>query len=317
MFRAFWITILTLAGLTIFVVLIGELRSQGGYSHSIWQSTPTVVEIDNTVLGRIFRQASESSISEMSEIIDDQLDIIYAPTYSAISGYTSFHYSVRGEYTEIFGAALGTMSDDIEQRLFDGFEQRLAEASAFLDAEYSLAFKNNLERLLVSEIPEELRLLPIGDLTRKAIDDAIGRAKVTVPVGAYMARAGGIYSTKVIAKAVASKLALKVSLKAGTKTLVKSTTLLGGAGAGAAVGAVLGPPGSVVGGIIGGVVTWFAVDAAVINIDEFFNREEFEADVAFMIDENRVAVREGLVSALASKHLEMEDFTLGELSRGL
>jgi hypothetical protein len=89
---------------------------------------------------------------------------------------------------------------------------------------------------------------------------------------------------------------------------------LGGAGLGALGGSWAGPVGAAAGGAIGGAAAWFAVDAAVITIDEYFNRDDFEADLRVMVDEHRSVVLGHLIRAVQRKSEDMQIFTLQDLS---
>jgi hypothetical protein len=65
-------------------------------------------------------------------------------------------------------------------------------------------------------------------------------------------------------------------------------------------------PGAAVCGIVGGAAAWFLTDAAVINIDEYFNREDFEAELRAILDEDRAEKHELLVTALQQKAAAMD-----------
>ena len=67
-------------------------------------------------------------------------------------------------------------------------------------------------------------------------------------------------------------------------------------------------------GLIGGAVTWIGVDMAVIRIDAYFNRDEFEADLRKLVDEHRRDVQAHLVRAIGQKAEGMKNFTLRERS---
>jgi hypothetical protein len=69
-----------------------------------------------------------------------------------------------------------------------------------------------------------------------------------------------------------------------------------------------------VGGLVGGAASWFAVDAAAITIDEYFTRDDFEADLRLMVDEHRSVVRNRLIAAVERKSEDMKNFTLQDLS---
>ena len=59
-------------------------------------------------------------------------------------------------------------------------------------------------------------------------------------------------------------------------------------------------------GIVGGAAAWFLTDAVVVNIDEYFNREDFEAELRAILDEDRAEKHELLAAALEAKAATMD-----------
>ena len=82
--------------------------------------------------------------------------------------------------------------------------------------------------------------------------------------------------------------------------MAKGGSALAGAGGGALLCSWSGP-GAAVCGVIGGAAAWLLADAAVIGIDEFFNREEFESQLRMILDEDRAQRRDQFSAALAKK----------------
>ena len=319
--RLFWGTIIFLAVASLSLVTIGLLRSDQSTGDLREEPQPAhgepavqEVEIEPNTLQAVFERAASIARAETSDAIDPLLDELYKPVYGGVTSYADFHYTVLGEYTELVGAALGTAADAIEDRLYDGFDDRLERVTNTLDARFADEFRTALMQKLQAEIPSELSDVPFAPITQRAIEDALARVRVTVPVGTVMATVGGAAAIKAVSAAIAAKVATKVAAKAAGKGVAKGTGILGGAGLGALGGSWAGPVGAAVGGAIGGAVAWFAVDAAVITIDEYFSREDFEADLRVMIDEHRSVVRGHLTNALERKSEDMQSFTLKELS---
>ncbi|MBC7153901.1 MAG: hypothetical protein H5U19_04665 [Rhodobacteraceae bacterium] len=321
--RFFWGTIIILAVALLALVAIAFLRAgqqsvdrSAGTSGFVEDVAPPVVEIEPTRLQKYFERAAADAGESTSAEIDELLDILYDPVYGGIESYVDFHYSVLGEYTELAGAALGTSADAIESKLFGGFPERMEHLGNSIDARFAEALTSALQRELQAEMPEGLSEIPLGPTTQQAIDDTIARVSITAPVGTFMAVFGGVAGIKSISAGIAARVATRVAVKAGAKGVAKGSGILGGAGLGALGGSWAGPPGAAVGGIIGATVTWLAVDAAVINIDEYFNREDFEADLRVMVDEHRDEVRQNLVMALEQKKADtLMNFTLRDRSR--
>lgn len=319
--RFFWGTIIVLAVVSLALVGLGLWRSAHSPGHEQGSATDAEAElatlelvIEGSVLQQIFANAADIAAARTSGMIEQKLEDLYGPVYTGIVTYSDFHYTVLGQYTELFGAALGTAAEAIEGKLFSSFSERLDRIGFMLDERFADEFRIALTEELEAEVPEALRDAPLSPMTQRAIDDALSRVRVTVPVGTVMASIGGATAIKAVSAAIAAKVATKVAATAAAKGVVKGGGILGGAGLGALGGSWAGPVGAVAGGIIGGAVTWFAVDATVISIDQYFNRDDFEADLRAMVDEHREVVREHLSRAIEQKSEDMKSFSLRELA---
>ena len=60
--------------------------------------------------------------------------------------------------------------------------------------------------------------------------------------------------------------------------------------------------------VVGGAAAWVATDAAIISLDEYFNRDEFEAELRQLIDEDRARKTQAIEAALADKVKLMDEF---------
>ena len=314
--RFFWAAILVLAGLTLLLTLVGTLRNSE-------PAGPTTFEIPKTTLETILSEAAEKAQVIVAPETETILQNVYAPVYAAIPEYADFHYSVLGEYVELTEAAFGQMSHGLYDRLFKGFEQRLSDAATLLDQKYSEAYRSALKEQIETTIPTEQLSLPLGELTQAALEDAVSRARVTLPLASVVAGVAGSGTLKVVAATVAKKMAAKVAAKAAAKGVAKGGGFLAGAGGGALLCSWSGP-GAALCGIVGGTAAWLLADAAVVNIDEYFNRDEFEAELRALIDEDRAARQLLIEEALRNKAAQMDaatneimkDFTLRDLSSG-
>lgn len=315
----FWGSIYVMIAITLGLLLLGLWQSQQllPTNSDVNQSSSDQVvlpaappEIESGTLRRYFREANQQAFQASSAQLEQLLNALYAPVYAGISDYADFHYSIRGEYTELASAAVGQIGDSMQQMMFDGFDERLSRTSVILDSTYASVFQATLMQAIQTDLPDGLQLESLGSMTRAAIDSATSRAQVTVPVATATASVGGFAMAKVLSKKVATKVMAKAAVKGGT-------SVLGGSGAGAAVGAVFGPVGSAVGAVIGGVSAWLAADAVIIGIDEYFNRDEFESQLRVLVDDNRAQLRAHLLTALAAKQIDMDTFTLQELNNSL
>ena len=319
---SFWGTIILLAIATVGLSLIGSFRSatltEDDSSIAIVETAPAPVELPQTTIERIVTEAAGKAYVLVAPSVNELLENVYQPVYAAIPVYASYHYSVFGEYIELSEAVRGEMSAGIYERLYDGFETRLSDTATLLDLNYSEEFQNALQAEIEVELPEGSLPVPLGPLTQTAKSDALRRASVTVPLAAVAATLVGSGALATVTSAIAAKLAAKIGVKAAAKVAAKGGGVLAGAGGGALICSWSGP-GAIACGAIGGLVAWFVTDAVVVNIDEYFNRDDFEAELRLLIDEDRAAMTLLLENTLQDKALEMganpEYFTLLELGK--
>ena len=138
----------------------------------------------------------------------------------------------------------------------------------------------------------------------------VERFTVSAVPSALVAVGTGVGSTvavAVLAKALAKKIVASAAVKTAGKVGGGIGGRLGGAAAGAAVGSVLGPFGAVAGGVVGGAAAWLAVDGAVVNIDEYLNREDLERVLIALVDEQKASVKSALATAVDEFKLEALD----------
>lgn len=188
--RFLWGTIIVLAAASLALLAIGLLRSDQSTGDLREEpraadrvATVQDVEIEPNTLQTMFGRAASIARAETSDEIDPLLDELYEPVYGGITSYADFHYTVLGEYTELVGAALGTATDAIEERLYDGFDDRIERVANTLDARFADEFRTALMQELQAEIPSELYDTPLAPITQRAIEDALARVRLTVPVG--------------------------------------------------------------------------------------------------------------------------------------
>ena len=303
--------------IVVFIIAIGISGCANDFQTFDFQTIsreggpPTSREIPETILEGMFTGANKEALKAVVTEIDPTLLDVYTPVYPAIPIYADFHYSVLGEYTELTEAVRRQAGNSLYEHLFNGFEERLEDAGSKLDQQYVDAYKKSLENQIEREFPSESTQLPLGKITKMTLQKMMAKARYTVPLAitaATIVRSGAL---KKITAGMASKLAVKITEKASAKAAVK-----GGAAAGAGSGALLCAWGGPVAAVVCGVAAWFFVDAVVINLDEYFNRSEFEKDIRAMIDEDRAEKELFFEKALQKKGSEMDDFTMKSLQSG-
>ncbi len=67
------------------------------------------------------------------------------------------------------------------------------------------------------------------------------------------------------------------------------------------------------------IAAWFLTDAAFININEYFYRDEFEAELRALVDEDRTKIEQRITETLRQKGQQLdeeiaEDFRLSGLA---
>lgn len=299
----FWGTIIVLALITIGLTLMASLRDGTRQGETPAQQT---VEVERTKTEAIIGSAGQVAAQSTAEQVNALLDAVYRPVYAAIPAYADFHYSVYGEYTELGAAAIGQMGGVIERRLFNGFEQRLNEAGMKVDALFKEEYRNVLRNRLAEVVPEDSRHLPLGNLTTAAIEDAQRRFRYTAPIGTIAAVGVGSGAIKALSMAVAQKIAVKVGAKAALKGAAKGTGVVADAGGGALACSWSGPFAAVC-GAAGGVGAWLLADTAIISLDEYFNRDEFETELRLMVSEDRARRRTQIQNALRAQGKVLDD----------
>ena len=308
---AFWGTLLFLAIATVSVALIGNLRA--GVT-----GQPNEVEINLTALESALGASSKEALRVIVPDIDPLLSDAYSRVYAAIPKYVDFHYSVLGEYSELAVAAQGRIGTHLQERLFDGFEQRLDEFMEDLDERYIEAYASTLDAEIQAAIGAETPRGVLSEATQLVLNDAVTRAGIAFPVAgaAVVFGSGGL---KALTAGIAAKLTAKITAKAAAKGGLKVGGILAGVGGGGALCAWGGPL-ALACGAIGGIGTWLLADAAIVNLDEFFNRDEFEATLRDLVDQHKADMKQRVLQAFALKGPELdkviaEDFRLSDLPK--
>lgn len=201
---------------------------------------------------------------------------------------------------ELGDASLALVTDsisDVQALLVD-----LIRESGLPEAQIRATGELDLNSQLIAKI-QPYMALTAEDIARQGVAVSAGAA-------AAAATAKKLGSTAVAA--AAGKLAAKPSVgaasalaaKLGLKSAAKAGGTLGAAGTGAAAGALfcggtvagapLSPACALVGGAVSGLTAWLLVDKAVIEADEYLNRDGFEAGLREALAEQRCARRDEL-----------------------
>lgn len=296
----FWATILTLVVTVIGLTIVGQLKL-GTESHDIQER----IEIAPTILEKVLSEATEKARAAALNQLNVELEHVYEPAFSKISEYTDFHYSVLGQYTELWETARGELVAALEERLLRGFGERLHSATSTLDKAFLNEFRRNLPDMGAGKSGPEDNPSIFGELTQTVLQDAKDRVAYTYPVATVSAVAVGSGSLKIVATTIGKKIALKISATAAAKGILKGGGVLTGAGSGALICSWSGP-GAAVCGVVGGAVAWLLADAVIVNIDEYFNSDDFEAEIRAILLEDMAEKRAVLESAITQKAIQVE-----------
>ena len=310
---AFWGAIVFMAIATVTVALIGSLRSSGPDSMVGHEFEPTKIE---GILGR----ASEATLQAVLQQTDPLLDGVYEPVYAAIPDYADFHYSLLGEYSLLFLALQGGIGEDLQQRLFGGFRERTNRVLDELDSLSLELYKSKLEAEVRDALNAESAGAVLGEATQLALDDAVARARVSIPIAgaAVILGSGGLKAlTASMATKLGTAIAAKATAKGAVKSAAKGSAALAGAGGGAALCAWAGPF-SAICAAGGGISAWLLADGAIVNIAELFNRDEFEDDLSRLVDEHKAEMKVRIEQAMRERFLLLDEaaepFHLGDLA---
>ncbi|MEX0971203.1 MAG: hypothetical protein WD046_12245 [Paracoccaceae bacterium] len=302
---SFWGVIIVLALFTIGLSMLAYSNSNSGATQ---QTNTNIYDPSTTVLQRLIESASGGALALTVESVEPLLDEIYAPVYASIPAYTAFHYSVEGEYTEIYQAVTSEMGEHIEAHLFEGFEDRLTVAANTLDTQFNTAFNDQLHQEIDASLPRSGSPTLLGQTTQTIRDDLISRAQFTAPIAGAVMAFTALGGAKTLSVFIAQKMLIKILAKLGIKTAAKGGAIVAGIGTGAGLCSWSGP-GAAVCGAVGGLVAWFAADAAIVNIDQYFHADEFEAELRLLIDDSRAQTRALLLAALDVKARALSDAT--------
>ena len=293
--RWFWGTIALLLVITLILNLLAAWQTgRQGTEETSGRRVGDQAETKATRVERWLRTAGAKA-EEVNGQIGPLLDKAYAPVYEGVPAYMDFHYSLKGEWLELGAAALGDIGAGLDQHLFAGLETRLKSVAEDLERGFDERYQGALDDAMV-EVPG--RAVAFVPVVTKAIDDAKSRIMTTAGTVAGAAVGGASLKalTKVFAKKLGTKLAAKVAAKTGTKWVAVAS----GAGAGAGACSWTGP-GAAGCAVVGAAITWFGVDLAMVKLDEYVTRDDFEGELRELINNHKEDTRRALEEMLDGK----------------
>ncbi len=309
--KIFWITIAIFVIIWIILQSMTYFNSKGlvdkDYNSTILspKNFETIIE-DNEFLKKnlrdsqtiqVLRTALKEQNANITQSIDNQLDNAFDPVYNNIDTFLDYHYSVAGEYLELFAGATGEIAEEIKEQLFGtDFESYLKNSQDEINSVYIESLKNYLNEVdseATKGVDTDLNLDILAHLT-----DEISH-RFTVQYVKAGVVAGGKMSLKVI-NVVSSKLATKAGAKLATKVASKTLTKGAAASTAAAAGVACGPFAWVC-SPVAAAAAWFGTDAIVISGDEYFNRDEFKNEIVAMLDSQKASLSSKLKNIYSEK----------------
>ena len=318
----FWLTIVILfvifAAMQYFASKSMDLGTDTGRRNYL-QEMRTQLEDEFPELLKYIDDLSRQSKERIRAAIDEEIANAYEPVYTlGIDAFVKFHYSVLGEYAELYNAALDGIDDEKKDRI-----ERLLYEHLFASTGFERNLKESLQRIdhfALQEISKEIdglygkikRDLNTSDAQTEFLVQELFQAgteemkeRFRSSIGNSL-RLAGVGGTAMGGALLSKKMAKLFAKKALGKAMVKGGTKVGGTVAGAAVGAESGllcGPGAIlcspVGAVIGGIVGWFATDAVAVTVDQYFNEEEFRSMLKRIVERQEKRMRDRLFQVYA------------------
>lgn len=279
------------------------------------------IEVDN-LISKELKSSEQVMLDNIDKTIDKQLDATFIPVYTRIPNLSNYYYSVKGEYTRIAlkghdlyceyknntlvpyynqylpngyklkkcnEKMLDTeIQDKINKYLFveSRFNMNINRASQNINKDISsqlYALKNKLKTSINSlENNKTISNNKQIQLELQKIDskfDEIFEASSRDIAKKSLSGTGAVLLTNSISKTILSKMLLKL----GAKSTGKAASFAAGSATGLTICAPSGPW-TLLCGVVTGTVSWIGVDAAMTEIDQAFNEDNFQSSVKKMID---------------------------------
>ncbi len=218
-----------------------------------------------------------SSKDKMYSKVDAQIDNLFDPIENNVDKFLDWHYSLKGNYSELALLVAKKLGLSVEDALFNKLQEK------FLGADYKQRLKtmtDNISDAFISLLrqhkkdTEKIATQGVADIPQvaeslKNIDDQIERdLQLKMGFAAAIGATAGVGAGALMER-LAPKLVEKLGTKLGAKFLAKF---------GIAVG--------------GGVLSTLGADVALNYIDEWLHRDEFKKEILNNINEMKKNLKE-------------------------
>lgn len=285
--KLFWLSIIILALIYITLQILATLNKNQSETF-IQILDPVVISINLDKADSNITLNIKQEIANINSAIDINIDTVFSSVENNIDSFLDFHYSVIGEYIELGSMATNKINETIQKRLFGSdFENSVKEAFKQIDTEYGNSANKHIQMIHESAT---------ANVDHKLNSDIFARLENDISTFTSMqeGKLGLVLGAKLIPK-IAQVISAKVALKASGKFLVKSSTKAGAkyatTGAAALAGTTCGPFVWICSPLLA-ITAWFTTDAVVVNIDEYYNREEFKKEILEVINEQKMILKD-------------------------
>ncbi|GAA8163069.1 hypothetical protein HpBT125_09480 [Helicobacter pylori] len=226
-----------------------------------------------------------SSKDKMYSKVDAQIDNLFDPIENNVDKFLDWHYSLKGNYSELALFVAKKLGLSVEDALFNKLQEK------FLGADYKQRLKtmtDNISDAFISLLrqhkkdTEKIATQGVAGISQvveslKNIDDRTERdLKLKMGFAAAIGATAGVSGLAIMAKLtpkLVAKIGAKLGAKVGGKFLAKIGTAVSGSW-------TCGPfaPACAIG-------LWFGSDAAFNYIDEWLHRDDFKKEILNNINE--------------------------------
>ncbi len=221
-----------------------------------------------------------SSKDKMYSKVDAQIDNLFDPIENNVDKFLDWHYSLKGNYSELALLVAKKLGLSVEDALFNKLQEK------FLGADYKQRLKtmtDNISDAFISLLrqhkkdTEKIATQGVADIPQvveslKNIDDRTERdLKLKMGFAAAIVATAGVGAGKLM-KRLVPKLVEKLGTKLGAKVGAKFLAKFGIA--------------------VGGVLSTLGADVAFNYIDEWLHRDDFKKEILNNINEMKKNLKE-------------------------
>ncbi|GAA9183606.1 hypothetical protein Taiwan55_01120 [Helicobacter pylori] len=277
-----------LLGIIIFLFMLYPILSSITYnepSQAIKTAhTKTILEILPDLISDLIKNNLDSHQQEISDLlssnkdkmyskVDAQIDNLFDPIENNVDKFLDWHYSLKGNYSELALLVAKKLGLSVEDALFNKLQEK------FLGADYKQRLKtmtDNISDAFISLLrqhkkdTEKIATQGVAGIPQvveslKNIDDQIEiDLQLKMGFAAAIGATAGVGASALM-KRLAPKLVEKLGAKLGAKFLAKFG---------------------------GGVLSTLGADAALNYIDEWLHRDDFKKEILNNINEVKKNLKE-------------------------